>query len=201
MKGSWRTTLGGTLTAAGAALMGVGLFDWVKPDHKYCLQLSGFLLSVIGPLLHGLFARDNIVSSEQVGALRKVESPNPSKLMPLAVALGLTGAVALMGTATSGCSTTNAGGRLLAATAQTVDGAMQGWGYWVAAGHATPEGEARVRHAYQVYQHAEAAAEAAYLVAVRTGDPDPWTKAKVALQKSARELVRLVEDISAPAKP
>lgn len=56
---SWKTTLGGTISSAGAALVG-------SSDHV--LHLIGQALVIIGPMLLGLAARDNDKSSEQVGA-------------------------------------------------------------------------------------------------------------------------------------
>lgn len=66
MSGSWKTTLGGMLTAGGLALMGAP--EWVKPAHAYWLKIAGYLCTIAGPLILGLTARDNDKRSEDVGA-------------------------------------------------------------------------------------------------------------------------------------
>lgn len=65
---SWKTTLGGSVTALGLGLMGVDAMDWIKPEHKYAFRLAGFIMSVLGPFFMGLFSRDNDKTSEDVGA-------------------------------------------------------------------------------------------------------------------------------------
>lgn len=57
---SWKTTLFGALAALGTYLATVQDPEW--------LQYVGKGLVMVGPLLLGLFARDNNVSSEQAGA-------------------------------------------------------------------------------------------------------------------------------------
>jgi hypothetical protein len=57
---SWKTTLFGVLTALGAYLQTVQDPAW--------LQMVGKALTVAGPILLGLFARDNSVTSESAGA-------------------------------------------------------------------------------------------------------------------------------------
>lgn len=56
---SWRTTLGGMLGAAGAALMALD-----APTAK----TIGVVLSALAFLIMGASARDNNVTSEQAGA-------------------------------------------------------------------------------------------------------------------------------------
>jgi hypothetical protein len=60
-KASWKTTLGGALSAAGAALVG---------SEDETVRLIGQLLTIIGPIILGLAARDNGVTSEQARAKR-----------------------------------------------------------------------------------------------------------------------------------
>jgi hypothetical protein len=56
---SWKTTLGGLLTAAGGALAHAG--------NPY-LTAFGEILLIVGPIVLGASARDNSVTSEQAGA-------------------------------------------------------------------------------------------------------------------------------------
>jgi hypothetical protein len=57
-----------------------------------------------------------------------------------------------------GCVTTqNTAGKLLASTAITVDGVMQGWAAWVVQGQATPPQEVKVKFAYAKYQESMSA--------------------------------------------
>lgn len=58
---SWKTSLGGILSAIGLGLTQSG-------DET--LKLIGGVLASIGVLLTGLAARDNNVTSEQVGATK-----------------------------------------------------------------------------------------------------------------------------------
>lgn len=61
---SWLPKLGGVLTAFGFGLKsGDGLPPWVHG--------VGDLLTALGPLIIGLFARQNNVTSEQVNAGKK----------------------------------------------------------------------------------------------------------------------------------
>lgn len=56
---SWKTTLAGAVSALGYALS-------KSDDHT--LQTIGSILTPIGALLMGAFARDNSVTSEKAGA-------------------------------------------------------------------------------------------------------------------------------------
>ena len=65
-KRSYKTTIGGLLTALGAAILAaertIGL---VLPEWA---MFIGFLLTAAGPVLMGAAARDHSVSSEEAGA-------------------------------------------------------------------------------------------------------------------------------------
>lgn len=56
---SWKTTLAGVIGA-------IGTFLLTQQDHT--LQVIGQVLAGVGTFLLGLFARDNKVTSEDVGA-------------------------------------------------------------------------------------------------------------------------------------
>ena len=58
MKKSWKTTVSGIIAACG-----VGMTASSDPT----IQTVGKIVTVIGTVLAGLFARDNNVSSEQAG--------------------------------------------------------------------------------------------------------------------------------------
>lgn len=69
---SWKTTIGGSLQAAGTAMMGISLVPGstsmnAAEDLKWVL-IVGTILSAVGGQLLGLAARDNNVTSEQVKA-------------------------------------------------------------------------------------------------------------------------------------
>lgn len=68
---SWKTTTAGSLTGAGMALMGInavpGMQDAIPAQWRGVVMFAGFLLTVLGPVLFGLVARDNDKSSESVG--------------------------------------------------------------------------------------------------------------------------------------
>lgn len=63
MTGSWKTTAGGLATALGAACLAAA-----QMGGPSWLSMLGAALSVFGPALLGVTARDNSVSSEQAGA-------------------------------------------------------------------------------------------------------------------------------------
>lgn len=69
MKRSWKTSLGGILTALAAGLTQKpdALGEWTQP-------VAG-ILAIVGPLLIGMSARDNNVSSEDAGAKPKPGGP------------------------------------------------------------------------------------------------------------------------------
>jgi hypothetical protein len=67
IKGSWKTTVGGSLTATGTMLLGAGALDWMPVEHKAKTMMIGFILMAVGTFFTGLFARDNNRSSESVG--------------------------------------------------------------------------------------------------------------------------------------
>jgi hypothetical protein len=67
MKGSWKTTLGGSLTATGIALAMATQLEWATPAEKHWFLLAGFLCGIVGTFTTGLFARDHDKSSEDVG--------------------------------------------------------------------------------------------------------------------------------------
>ena len=64
---SWKTTIGGSLTATGTMLLGAGALDWMPPEHKTKSMFAGFIMMAVGTFLTGLFARDSNVTSEQSG--------------------------------------------------------------------------------------------------------------------------------------
>lgn len=79
---SWKTTTAGSLTGAGVALMGInlvpGMQDAIPAQWRSATILAGFILTVVGPVIHGLVSRDNDKSSEQVGAsTQKPTDPLP----------------------------------------------------------------------------------------------------------------------------
>src|SRR5207247_7755155 len=65
-------------------------------------------------------------------------------------------------------------GKLLASTALTVDAAMRSWATVVKMGKATDDQQAKVRSAYEQYQLAMQAAEAAYVVLTGKGERGGW---------------------------
>lgn len=79
---SWKTTLGGSLAAAGTFLWGVPLaltqFDGVllPPELSKWSIITGLVFSTAGVLFSGLFGRDSNVRDEDVDALalKKVEA-------------------------------------------------------------------------------------------------------------------------------
>ena len=68
-KGSWKTTLGGSLTATGTILLGAGALDWMPASHKHHSMMIGFALMTIGTFFTGFFARDNNKTSKDVGII------------------------------------------------------------------------------------------------------------------------------------
>lgn len=77
MRSNWKTTIGGTLTSVGAALMGAAALDWMTVEEKHWAMRIGFLLTVFGPVFHGMYSRDRNVSDQDAG-LR----PDPLKKPP-----------------------------------------------------------------------------------------------------------------------
>jgi len=67
LKGSWKTTLGGALTATGTVLLGAGALDWMPEGYKSKTMLVGFILMAAGTFFTGLFARDNDKTSKSIG--------------------------------------------------------------------------------------------------------------------------------------
>jgi hypothetical protein len=82
MRTSWKTSVCGSLTAAGAALMGAAQFDWMTEQEKHNAMLLGFILTVIGPLLHGIVGRDDDKSDQQVGLRPEIYPPQLLKEHP-----------------------------------------------------------------------------------------------------------------------
>ncbi len=105
-------------------------------------------------------------------------------------AIALAAALALF----VGCASvqTNAG-KLLASTAVTVDGAMQGWAAWVAQGRATADQEAKVKLAYSQYQASMSVAQAAFNTMVATGSQAGWSQASAVLTANQAALMSLTQ--------
>lgn len=76
---SWKTTTAGSLTGAGMAMMGInlvpGMQDAIPAQWRSATILAGFILTVVGPVIHGLVSRDNGVTSEEAGAVK----PKPTE--------------------------------------------------------------------------------------------------------------------------
>ena len=108
-------------------------------------------------------------------------------------AVGFLGMVALS-LMLEGCATyrQNAG-KLLASTALAVDAAMRGWREVVHMGKATPEQEAKVKAAFEKYQLAQSAAEAAYTLLMTMGDKSAWPTASAQLTESSTGLTSLIQ--------
>jgi hypothetical protein len=68
-KGSWKTTVGGALTATGTMLMGAGSLDWMPANQKSKAMLAGFIMMAAGTFCMGFFARDDNKTSKDVGAV------------------------------------------------------------------------------------------------------------------------------------
>jgi len=199
MKSSWKTTLGGSLTALGLALMGAGALDWLPADHKKIMMELGFCLSVIGPFFTGIFARDNNVTSEDAGASATPTKP-PGPLLPMLALSAFLASGLVLG---SGCVTAvDKGSRALVTTVQTVDLAMKGWTTFDAMGKATPDQVLAVRAAYSKYQLAEAAAEHALIASMNAKDASVYTTAGAALSACQADLIALINSFTAgtPAK-
>ncbi len=65
MKTSWKTTIGGLLSAVGTAIVGASVaLDLVTPP---ALLWVGYLMSAVGPVLLGTSARDANKSSQDHG--------------------------------------------------------------------------------------------------------------------------------------
>lgn len=100
-----------------------------------------------------------------------------------------------------GCATfSDTAGKVLASTAQTVDSTMHGWAAYVNTKHISAGDQLPVRKAYGQYQLAMAAAEAAYISLLKTGDRTAWTKAADALIASQASLIAAIQSFT-KAKP
>jgi hypothetical protein len=65
MKTSWKTTIGGIMSAIGTAIIGANVaLDLVTPPT---LLWIGYLMSALGPVLLGVSARDANKSSSDHG--------------------------------------------------------------------------------------------------------------------------------------
>ncbi len=117
---SWKTTLFGSMTGLGASLMGINLvpqLHGVIPEAWVgTTMFIGFLMTVIGPVLNGAFARDNNVTSEAAGAVPPADrgqsgsdltrSPAQSSLRgPLTLFLCLALPLGFAATLPIGCTT------------------------------------------------------------------------------------------------
>jgi len=71
MKTSWKTSVGGVITSIGLSLLGANAFDFIPKELGAKFMVIGWLLTIIGPSIQGLFARDNDVQSEDVPAIQK----------------------------------------------------------------------------------------------------------------------------------
>ena len=82
---SWKTTLGGSLTAAGTALWAIPSttytlfpqFEFAKQMTNICVVI-GIILAVGGPFVSGLFARDNDVTSQGTKVTPEPKPPEPT---------------------------------------------------------------------------------------------------------------------------
>jgi hypothetical protein len=93
---SWKTTIGGIVTALGAALLAIS----TESNAPHWLKMLGIGFSTFGPGLLGLAARDNNVSSEDAG-IKPTSPPRPT--LPSAHLLAL----ALVGLVLGGCASAN----------------------------------------------------------------------------------------------
>ncbi len=96
----------------------------------------------------------------------------------------------------AGCATTNTPGRVLATTAVTVDGAMKGWGEWVALGKATTGDEAKVKAAYETYQTSFSLALKAYQAASGAAGEPVWVQAAATLKGCQVDLLGVIDLLS-----
>lgn len=73
-RSSWKTTLGGCLTAAGAAMLALAGAkpDWMWPWELHACYALGTTFAIGGPFVTGLFARDVNVTSEEAGAVKPI---------------------------------------------------------------------------------------------------------------------------------
>jgi len=79
---SWKTSLGGGITAAGSILIGIPLASGIAgasiPSHVLAkVVLAGFLLQAVGAIVNGFYGRDNNRTSEDVGAGAPPAKPTP----------------------------------------------------------------------------------------------------------------------------
>lgn len=166
-----------------------------------CWEFDGKVLGAVGlgalgflrsGLKAALSANGSDGSSSADGARANGTNGQRAAVLALVCALSIGAA---------GCQTQNATGRVLVTTVQTVDAAMQGWAQWVAAGQASAGDEAKVSHAYGVYQAAELAAEKAYVAAAGAPDSAVWVQASAALKAAQVELIALVRELSGGEVP
>ena len=70
MKTSWKTTVGGIMTSIGLGLLGAQAMDFIPHEWQAKFMLFGWLLTIIGPSITGIAARDNGVQSSEVPAIQ-----------------------------------------------------------------------------------------------------------------------------------
>jgi hypothetical protein len=198
---SWQTTLGGSITAMGGALMGAGALDWIPQAHKYPIMLVGFVLTVLGPFLTGLFSTSTAHTKRIEADVKEVKAAtdfytNPDRAQA-AAAQAATKIIPLfmLALCLAGCATS---GKLLASTVATVDAAMKSWANLVAAGQTTPAQETAVKDAYETYQAAELIAENSYIAFIKSGDATAWNRSAAALRDSRDALLHLVNRFAPP---
>lgn len=150
---SWKTTLGGAITALGVSLMAAAQLDWTTAAEKHTFLLIGFILMALGTFLTGLFARDNDKTSEQVRA-GQAKAPGLSGPAVLLVAfLLLAGSVAGIVTLT-GCQSPpqRIAYNAVDAPAVTVQQGLKLWDDWVGTHDVPVEQIRKVQAAYQKWQ-------------------------------------------------
>jgi hypothetical protein len=75
---SWKSTLGGALSAAGSMMVGIGVVPQLSgaPNHFLTyVALIGFVLNVLGTFFAHLFAADQ---SELIAVSRATQEPVPT---------------------------------------------------------------------------------------------------------------------------
>lgn len=186
---SWKTTLGGSITALGGALLGAGELGWIKEEHRYPIKLLGLLATILGPFMIGIFARDNDKSSEEVGA----KKPGISPLLPAILAVSLL-AVACSGPGRNAYIASSA-------THATVEQAMFAWGDYVKQFKPPVEAELKVKMAFEQYQKCMITAineQQAYFRMLReagTNAPPASERVRVTSRAVSDALFRLVETL------
>lgn len=83
-RSSWKTTLGGCLGSAGAALIAGAAANpsWMYPWEQHTCYALGFAFAIVGPFVSGLFARDVDVSSEEAGVKPVPKEDSPGQKSP-----------------------------------------------------------------------------------------------------------------------